>query len=86
MNTITLVSPALDAGRARAPDLAAALLARLRRGGRAVWRGLEAHGRVRALREFRDQHDRWASRDPNLAQRLRAASAFLVAEGERRGD
>jgi hypothetical protein len=51
--------------------------------GLAVWRGLEAYGRAKAQRELRSLHDRWETSDPKLARRLRAADAFLVAEGKR---
>ena len=82
MTTTTLVSP-LDAVRAPAPGLAAALRRHSRRAGLALWRGLEAYGRAKALRELGTLHDRWESSDPKLATRLRAATAFLVAEGKR---
>ena len=84
MNTTTFAPSAheVDAGRATRP--AAALVARARRAGLAIWRGLEAYGRAKAQRELRDLHDRWATSDPELAQRLRDADAFLGSEGKRR--
>ena len=39
---------------------------------------------ARAQRELRDLHDRWETSDPQLAQRLRGANAFLDAERARR--
>ena len=84
MNTSTFAPPAHEVVAGRAPHPAAALIDLARRGGIAVWRGLEAYGRAKAQRELRDLHDRWSTSDPQLAQRLRAANAFLVAEGKRR--
>ena len=84
MNTSTFAPSAHEVDAARAPHPAAALLDLARRGGLAVWRGLEAYGRAKAQRELRDLHDRWESSDPQLAKRLRVANAFLVAEGKRR--
>jgi hypothetical protein len=84
MNTTTFAPSAheVDAGRVTRP--AAALVARARRAGLAIWRGLEAYGCAKAQRELRDLHDRWATSDPELAQRLRDADAFLGSEGKRR--
>ena len=84
MNTSTFAPSAHEFDAGRAPHPAAALLALARRGGLAVWRGLEDYGRVRAQRELRDLQDRWQTSDPQLAQRLRAANAFLDAERARR--
>jgi len=84
MNTSTFAPSAHEVDAARAPHPAAALLDLARRGGLAVWRGLEAYGRAKAQRELRDLHDRWEASDPLLAQRLRTARAFLDAEGRRR--
>ncbi len=86
MNTTLLDSSTRNAGRAPSAGLTAAWVSRVRRAGRALWRGLEAHGRARALREFEHLQDRWETIDPLLAKRLRVAAAYLVAEGERRGD
>ena len=85
MNTSTFAPSAHEVDAGRAPHPAAALFDLARRGGLAVWRGLEAYGRAKAQRELRDLHDRWETSDPELAQRLRAANTFLVAEGKRRG-
>jgi len=84
MNTSTFAPSAheVDAGLASRPS--AALLALARRAGLAVWRGLEAYGRAKAQRELRQLHDRWEISEPQLAQRVRIANAFLVAEGQRR--
>jgi len=84
MTTTTFAPSAheVDAGRATRP--AAGLAARARRAGLAIWRGLEAYGCAKAQRELRDLHDRWATSDPELAQRLRDADAFLGSEGRRR--
>jgi len=84
MNTSTFAPSAheVDAGLASRPS--AALLALARRAGLAVWRGLEAYGRAKAQRELRQLHDRWETSEPQLAQRVRIANAFLVAEGKRR--
>ena len=84
MNTSTFApsAHAVDAGRSPRPG--AALLARARHAGLAVWRGLEAYGRAKAQRELSNLHDRWETSDPMLAQRLRTAKAFLDAEGRRR--
>ena len=84
MNTSTFApsAHAVDAGPAPRPT--AALLALARRAGLAVWRDLEAYGRAKAQRELRNLHDRWETSDPQLAQRLRDANAFLVAEGKQR--
>ena len=84
MNTSTFAPSAHAADVDPAPRPAAALLALARRAGLAVWRGLEAYGCARAQRELRYLHDRWETSDPQLAQRLRAASKFLDAEGARR--
>ena len=84
MNTTTFAPPTSDSDSHRAPQRVEALLARARRAGMAIWRGLEAYGRARAQRELRDLHDRWASSDPELAKRMRAANDFLVVEGIRR--
>jgi hypothetical protein len=84
MNTSTFAPSAHEVDAGAAPRPAAALIALARRSGLAVWRGLEAYGRAKAQRELRDLHDRWSTSDPQLAQRLRAANAFLVAEGKRR--
>ena len=84
MNTSTFAPSAHEVDAGPAPRPTAALLALARRAGLAVWRGLEAYGRAKAQRELRDLHDRWETSDPQLAQRLRAANAFLVAEGKRR--
>jgi len=83
MNTSTFAPSAdeVDAGLASRPS--AALLALARRAGLAVWRGLEAYGRAKAQRELRQLHDRWETSEPQLAQRVRIADAFLVAEGKR---
>lgn len=86
MNTTTLAPSPRQASASRAPRLAAALLAGLRRTGVALWRGLESHGRTTALRDLQRLHDRWETSDPHLARHLRDASAFLVAEGKRRRD
>jgi len=85
MNTTTFAPSAHEVDVIRAPRPPAALLALARRAGLAVWRGLEAYGSAKAQRELRDLHDRWETSDPELAQRLRAANTFLVAEGKRRG-
>ena len=84
MNTTTFAPSAheVDTGRATRP--AAALVARARRAGLTVWRGLEAYGCAKAQRELRVLHDRWATSDPELAQRLRDADAFLGSEAKRR--
>ncbi len=79
MNTTTFAPPAHDADVSRAARRVAALLALARRAGLSVWRGLEAYGRAKAQRELHDLHDRWEISDPQLAKRLRAANAFLVA-------
>jgi len=49
-----------------------------RRAGLAVWSGLEAHGRKRALRELNDLAARCEDHDPERAQRLRSASRFIA--------
>ena len=84
MNTTTFAPSAHGVDAGLATRHTAALLALARRSGLAVWRGLEAYGRAKAQRELRDLHDHWETSDPQLAQRLRAANAFLVAEGKRR--
>jgi hypothetical protein len=84
MNTSTFAPLAHKVDADPAPRPAAALLALARRAGLAVWRGLEAYGRAKAERELRFLHDRWETSDPQLAQRLRVAKAFLVAEGTQR--
>jgi hypothetical protein len=83
MNSTTFAPSAHEIATRPAPHPAAALLALTRRAGLAIWRGLEAYGRAKAQRELRSLHDRWETSDPKLAQRLRAADAFLVAEGKR---
>jgi len=80
-STFALSTHEVDAGLAPRPI--AALLALARRTGLAVWRGLEAYGRAKAQRELRQLHDRWETSEPQLAQRVRIANAFLVAEGKR---
>ena len=84
MNTSTFAPSAHEVDAGPAPRPAAALLALARRAGLAVWFGLEAYGRAKAQRELHALHDRWETSDPQLAQRLRAANAFLIAEGTRR--
>ena len=84
MNTSTFAPSAHEIDAGLAPRPGAALLALARRAGLAVWRGLEAYGRAKAQRELRLLHDRWETSDPQLAQRVRIANAFLVAEGQRR--
>lgn len=55
---------------------------RLRRAGLALWRGLEAQGHARALRELEYLHDRWEVSDPRLAAQLRTGTAFLMSQRE----
>lgn len=86
MNTTTFAPLFADAGTVRVQRLAAAGLARLRHLGSALWRGLEAAGRARALRELGMLHGRWEFRDPQESLQVQAASAYLVAEGARRQD
>lgn len=40
--------------------------------GRAIWRGLAAHGQQRAQREMLMMADRWQRDNPKLARELRA--------------
>jgi hypothetical protein len=84
MNTTTFAPSAHEVAVADTTAPGAAVLAKARRFGIAVWRGLEAYGCAKAQRELRDLHDRWSVSDPEMAQRLRASSAFLAAESERR--
>jgi len=84
MNTTTFAPSAHGVETLGATRPGAALAARARRAGLAIWRGLEAYGSAKAQRELRDLHDRWATSDPEMAQRLRDANAFLGSEGKRR--
>ena len=59
------------------PHWARVVHGHVHRAGTAVWRGLEAHGRAKGLRELRALHDRWEASDPDLALQVRRASAYL---------
>ena len=90
MNTSTFAPSAHEVDAGRAPHPAAALLELARRGGLAVWRGLEAYGRAKAQRELRDLHDRWETSDPHagaaaahgqgVPRRRRQAPRRLIVE------
>jgi hypothetical protein len=86
MTTSTFAPLALDAGSAGAPQRTTALRSRLQRAGLAIWRTLEASGRARAMRELRQLHDGWGVSDENMAEHVRAAHAYLVGEGTKRGE
>ena len=83
MNTSTFAPSAHEVDAGPAPRPIAALLALARHAGLAVWRGRRLRGRAKAQRELRHLHDRWETSEPQLAQRVRIADAFLVAEGKR---
>ena len=53
-------------------DVGGAARSRLRRIGRAIWRGLELIGEGRAQREMRDIAERYDTIDPEVARRMRA--------------
>jgi len=57
-----------------------ALRSALARGGLAIWRALEAQGRLRALRELELRHEGWQFSDPELARVVRKARAFLLSQ------
>lgn len=53
------------------------LLDPLQRAGGAVWRALDAQGRSKARITLLDMSERCAQTDPERAQRLREAAAYL---------
>jgi predicted kinase len=61
-----------------ASPFAATLRQRLRRVSLAIWCALEAHGRMRAMRELHDLAERCEAYDPERAQQLRSAYRFLA--------
>ena len=85
MNTTTFAQSAHGVTPARAPRPAAARRLRLRRAGVVLWRGLEAHGRARALRDLALLQHHWEFHEPQFTGHLADARAFLVDEGSRRG-
>jgi hypothetical protein len=61
-----------------ASPFAATLRQRLRRVGLAIWRALEAHGRMRAMRELHGLAARCEDHDPERARQLRSAYRFIA--------
>ena len=76
----TSILPGSAVVAARPDQTRAAWRARFKRAGLALWRGLEAFGQARAERELRTLHERWELSDPERAQVVRDAHAFLVSQ------
>ena len=78
MNFISVMPRASRAEASNRPPLTPSLRARCRRAGLAIWRGIEAYGHARALRELRSLRDDWQTTDPQPAGQLKAGAAFLL--------